>query len=701
MLVYGATKKTDFEWPDKAMTPIPWKVTGAAGISTLMGETAEIVASMLSVDRLLLLELGAINGQSCTCFSIGWEQSAAVRLGKRLLAQARQAESNQLQALSSGETPLHGGLYRPSLEFLQEYHLTAGLLASAPCGHGTLALFAGNTRAGSSYGESAACSLRAVVNLLSRTVMQWSAASALIGRLQAVLQAKQQWEAAIDVLPQLVCVLDEHGRVLRSNRTLELWQLGDVRSIRGTHVHDMLHPGCADPDCDLRLKWKRMWQQLSDAQFAECTLDNPNAHGQLHLSLLRSNASHNEDDAPERGYAFVLIEGIGQHKQQQRLLTDYSNDLQQQLEAQSTQLQTTGTQRDDETRERVWDMAMLIESAKKWACFVEHTLTGIYAVKNNRIVFCNTGFAEIFGYDRSEILRLEPCVLFPCDERRTTSNNGNEENPVEAVTKSGKRIWLRRGLRMIDCMSDSILLGSIVDVTAQKDAEDKLRDSEHELSLLSEQLLQAHEEERRRIALELHDSIGQSLSAIKFSLENTLRRCDQCERQQNEEDLAKVVDKLRAAISEVRDISMGLRPSMLDDLGLIATISWFCREFQARHPAIRLNRCVDADEGDIPDDLKVVIFRILQEAINNIAKHAGATHVSVDLVRRAGTLTMRIMDNGQGIAPEALRAERGLGLSSMTERARLSSGDLTVESRPGRGTVIQVVWPLALAVSKG
>jgi len=200
--------------------------------------------------------------------------------------------------------------------------------------------------------------------------------------------------------------------------------------------------------------------------------------------------------------------------------------------------------------------------------------------------------------------------------------------------------------------------------------------------------------ERKRIALELHDGIGQSLSAIKFVVENALQTCGEKTPQQNREYLKSVVDKLRGAINEVRSISMGLRPSMLDDLGLVATIGWFCREFQSLYPTIRIKKQVDIEEGEVPDVLKIVIFRILQEALNNIGKHAGASSVSVELARTGDTLKLLIEDDGRGISSEAFRGAKGLGLGSMKERAKLSSGSLAVDTAHGTGTLIQVVWPL-------
>jgi PAS domain S-box-containing protein len=682
------------------MASIIYDALAGTDINNLLRQAAEVAADTLSADHVLVLELGAIDSQSCFCSSIAWDQPTAVRLGKQLIDRARQSESTDLEEITSGEGPLQGGIYRPSRTFLQEHGLRAGLFASVPCGQGSLALFAGHARAGALSGASDARFLRAIVTVLSLAVRRASTELAYTANLQQVVQAKHQWETTLDALPQLVCLIDERGLVIRANRTLETWQLGEVRSIRGTHVHDMLHPGCTDSSCDLSVQLERMSRQLNDTQFAECTLHDLLPGSELHLSLFRGKRSRYGEGAAEQGEAFLVIEDISQQKRQERLLEDYNNELEKQVQEQSTQLKATNARLEDKIREHTRDKVILRESEKRYACFVENTLTGIYAIKNNRVVFYNKRFAEIFGYGRDDVYRLELHELFPADKQwsvsgqMAASNCTGEEKTVKGTTMAGEAIWLRRSLSAIDSLSEAMILGSVVDVTAQKNAEDALRCSERELSALSEKLLLAQEAERKRIAMELHDGIGQTLSAIKFGVENALQEHGEKTPQQNGKYLNSVIDKLRDAINEVRSISMGLRPSMLDDLGLVATIGWFCREFQSIYPTIRIEKRVNIEEGEISDVLKIVVFRILQESLNNIGKHAAASTVSVELARTGDTLKLRIEDDGRGISSKAFRLGKGLGLSSMKERSKLSSGSFTVDTTPGTGTVIQVVWLL-------
>ncbi|MRR39419.1 hypothetical protein EG829_33190 [bacterium] len=153
---------------------------------------------------------------------------------------------------------------------------------------------------------------------------------------------------------------------------------------------------------------------------------------------------------------------------------------------------------------------------------------------------------------------------------------------------------------------------------------------------------------------------------------------------------------IQATIEEVRRISMDLRPSILDDLGILATISWFCREFQTVYTGIKVNKTIELEEDDVPENLKIIIFRIIQEALNNAAKHSRADTVDVSLVLRDSTIELTVSDNGVGFdVQEAMLREdssRGMGLASMEERTDLSGGCFSLDSVKGVGTLIMSTW---------
>ncbi len=228
--------------------------------------------------------------------------------------------------------------------------------------------------------------------------------------------------------------------------------------------------------------------------------------------------------------------------------------------------------------------------------------------------------------------------------------------------------------------------------------EEALRESENQLRHLSFQLLSAQENERKSVAQELHDSIGQTLAAIKFGTEKAIEQLNERAWKTTKQPLEAVISMVQNGIEEVRRIQMDLRPSTLDDLGILATISWFCREFQTIYSEIHVEQQIDIQEDDVPDPLKTIIYRVLQEALNNVAKHSGADLVRLSLRRANGEIKLTIEDNGLGFDLEDVlsveSSKRGIGVSSMKERIELSGGSFAIESAPGAGTTIRGAWPL-------
>ena len=221
----------------------------------------------------------------------------------------------------------------------------------------------------------------------------------------------------------------------------------------------------------------------------------------------------------------------------------------------------------------------------------------------------------------------------------------------------------------------------------------ELKESREELRLLASQLLRAQEDERKRIAREMHDSIGSSLSAVKFSLENTAAQLKKNPRFR--EAFLALSRAVEQAIDESRRIITDLRPSILDDLGIIVTINWFCRRFEATYTDIRVEKEVGLEEAQVPENLKIIIFRIIQESMNNSAKHSQARKISLSLSLEGDWIELRIIDDGVGFDQSAVVSKgqcAKFGLTSMRERAELSDGQFRIESLRGVGTTVSVRW---------
>jgi signal transduction histidine kinase len=212
---------------------------------------------------------------------------------------------------------------------------------------------------------------------------------------------------------------------------------------------------------------------------------------------------------------------------------------------------------------------------------------------------------------------------------------------------------------------------------------------------LSSKLLQAKEEERKKIAMEVHDSIGSSLSAIKLGLQLSMDRLK--EGSLTAESLDTLVSVTQGALDDSRRIMAALRPSILDNVGLLQTLNWLCGQLEKLCPQIRVEQVMDVEESDIHEPHKIVLFRIFQEAFNNIAKHSEADRVEVSLIKRDGRIELLVRDNGKGFDAEVVsrrkKSDSGLGLTSMRERAELSGGSLSVDSSRHQGTTVCASWP--------
>jgi signal transduction histidine kinase len=225
-----------------------------------------------------------------------------------------------------------------------------------------------------------------------------------------------------------------------------------------------------------------------------------------------------------------------------------------------------------------------------------------------------------------------------------------------------------------------------------------LIESEARLKALSVKILEAQEAERKSIAKELHDSIGSGLTAIKYALEKNLADIDETENLKVI-TLEQVIVMVRDTMEETRRISSNLRPSILDDLGLLTAIRSICREYQRIYEGIHVESMLDIEETDIPYSLKIIIYRVLQEALNNIIKHSGADQVELSLKKNNQGIEFTIKDNGKGFDLKEIRSgfanTGGMGLVGMSERVSLSNGLFDISSEKGSKTTIRAFWPIS------
>lgn len=672
----------------------------------------QVVGEAYACSHVLVVELSGQEGGQRLCAGEGWN-------GLLLTSAANSVETHLREGPQAGDVdarpvaaPAYWLLNRQGLDALDQVRarvfsgsgLKHGLLVSAADRTTRLGLFAGTARKGRGFSEAQARLAQGILNVLLLAVERIRGQQEHQSRLKRQIeQAKRDWEAAVDALPQIICVLRHDGSVSRVNRAIEAWKLGSVKSVRSETLHDLLHPHCSDWSCRLRQGLKHAMEGLGSGPSAEFEVEDRTLSRYLRIKLRRSEPDGRPDRPGGELYALAVVEDISEQKRAERTMAHFNEELKIALQERTLELTTANAELRREVDEHIRSKKALAESEQKYEFIVQNTLTGIFLVRQGKIAFCNKQFQHIFGYDDAE---LEHVPIERLIRHRPITRPSNV-TPISGVAASidgcvckgirkGKReIWVRQSFVEINRHGETLGLGAVVDITDQVNAESELEASREELQILSSQLLCSQEEERKRIAVELHDSVGQSLSAIKLSVEQALDDVERASSDRQKDKLAVVVRRIRDTIEEVRRISMDLRPAVLDDFGATAALEWLCRELQSVFPTVRINLEVDVDEARIDDTLKVAIFRIVQEALHNAFKHAASDRVRIRLGSRARLISLSIHDNGRGFDLEKAASRRkGLGLGSMKERAKLSGGTLEVTSSPGRGTVIEASWPV-------
>jgi PAS domain S-box-containing protein len=232
-----------------------------------------------------------------------------------------------------------------------------------------------------------------------------------------------------------------------------------------------------------------------------------------------------------------------------------------------------------------------------------------------------------------------------------------------------------------------------------KTLEQMVKDRTAELAKLSSQLIDAQENERRRVSYDLHDNVWQALGIIKSQIEHLFTRQDNTDLKLFHQRSKELITLIQNTVLRIRSMQGDLWPYVLDDIGILATIEWYCREFNFSHPALSIEKHIDLAEEEIPAPIKIVIYREMQEALSNVAKHSNATHVTLSLLKKNDRIEFTVEDNGIGFDPEETVVKTspwgGLGLLCLKARAALSGGIFGVESAKGKGTTLRASWPLS------
>jgi signal transduction histidine kinase len=325
--------------------------------------------------------------------------------------------------------------------------------------------------------------------------------------------------------------------------------------------------------------------------------------------------------------------------------------------------------------------------------------------KSRDVVFVSDGpftTANAAAVLRQRIVPARQSILEIIDSLSALQRASRQRHEAEAAL-----LYNNARTRVLSLASFAIVLGLVVAVVATRHVgrlEHEIerrqaaeRQARRDLERLSARLVTAQEEERRSLARELHDAVGQALTAIKMEMVVAMRGVDTDSRARRALDEGRAIAE--STLRNVRDLSQLLHPSMLDDFGLPEAVNAHLRNFSTR-TGIRTQLTHERMDDRLPPEIEVCVYRIVQEALTNVARHSGASSCTVSLVRREGMLHLTIEDDGRGIDAAAARAsdaQRRLGLIGMRERAQTLAGTFVIENRVEGGTRVTVRLPAPVA----
>ena len=350
------------------------------------------------------------------------------------------------------------------------------------------------------------------------------------------------------------------------------------------------------------------------------------------------------------------------------------------------------------------------QAEERYRSIFENAVEGIFRTTiDGKYLVVNPALARLYGYESPEemisaVTDIAKQVYVEPRRRDEFLRRMHEEEMVigfesQARRKDGGVIWVSENVRAVRDRNGAIVgyEGTVENISQRKEAEEQLQQSLDRLRTLSGRLEVVREEERARIARELHDELGVGLTCLKIDLSQANTIVSEVEgsrlRRKLSEKIRAMIEQVEGTITDVQRIVSELRPGVLDDLGLVAAIEWQSQEFQ-RLTGITCTCTATAEDIEVEPERATAVFRICQEALTNVARHAHATAVRVSLQEQGGSLLLSVSDDGKGIPDQKISDPRSFGLLGMRERATLLGGEVTITGSPEKGTTITMRLPV-------
>lgn len=340
----------------------------------------------------------------------------------------------------------------------------------------------------------------------------------------------------------------------------------------------------------------------------------------------------------------------------------------------------------------------LQQSEEKYRTLVEQATDGIFISDlSGKFHIVNTAGITLSGYSSEELKNMTIYDLAEPEDLIKNPFHFAEMRSEKGVRVERKMLCKDGSITDIEVnakfLSDGRFLAIIRDITDRKKAEEELKSSYKSIRKLTSYLQNIREEERSHIAREIHDELGQQLTVMKMDISWINKRIAPYADEVIDNRMNEILKMLNDTVNSVRRISSDLRPSLLDDLGLVAALEWQLAEFEKR---FSIKTSVEADEifVDLPKDITTGLFRIVQESLTNVVRHAQATEINIQLRKGKGSLTLIIADNGNGFETETIKSKKTLGILGMQERTLMLNGQYSINSSKVNGTVVKVVVPV-------
>jgi PAS domain S-box-containing protein len=404
-----------------------------------------------------------------------------------------------------------------------------------------------------------------------------------------------------------------------------------------------------------------------------------------------------------RRYTYVLRD-LTERRRHEEALRQARDELELRVRQRTTELAKANNELRAEVARRRKAQAALEHLSRQNQLILQAAGEGILGLhRAGNITFVNPAAAHLSGWAAEDLIG-KPWheTIYPPAPNAAPADAGAEAAVVrveDALFHRKDGFWFSAQFIRAPLREGGTVVGAVVtfqDITERKKTQEAMQDYAERLRALSRQLLDLQEAERRHLARELHDEVGQTLTALKLNLDALGKAWPDGPPPPALEDSLAVVGQ---AIAEVRNLSLDLRPSHLDDLGLVPALRWYV-ERQAQRAGFHARLDANLD-GRLSPDTETACFRVVQEALTNVMRHANAGEVAVTLGRRDGSIELTVRDDGAGfdVAAARRRAARGasLGLLGMQERVQLLGGTIDVQSAPGQGTEIRIRFPAALA----